>query len=56
MKRPPTGQVLERRGRTGEITYALRFRAYGQRQYVTLGAAANGRTGQGGRGTAERPG
>jgi integrase len=38
MARPPTGQVLERDGKRGR-TYALRFRAYGRREYVTLGAA-----------------
>jgi len=37
MPRPATGQVLEKRTANG-VTYALRFRAYGQRQYVTLGS------------------
>jgi integrase len=37
MPRKPTGQVLERRGKRGR-TFALRFRAYGQRQYITLGS------------------
>jgi integrase len=41
MARPPTGQVLEREGRRGR-TYALRFRAYGERRYVTLGGAEDG--------------
>jgi hypothetical protein len=35
MSRPATGQVLERRGKRGR-TYAIRFRAYGRRHYVTL--------------------
>jgi integrase len=38
MARPPSGAVLERRGKTG-TTYALRFSAYGQRRYVTLDVA-----------------
>jgi integrase len=37
MARPPTGQVLERNGKRGRV-FALRFRAYGQRQYVTTEA------------------
>lgn len=36
MPRPATGQVVIRDGARG-ITFALRFRAYGKRQYVTLG-------------------
>ena len=43
MPRPATGQVLERDGRGGR-TFALRFRAYGRRQYVTLGNAEDGWT------------
>lgn len=39
MARPPTGQVLERRGRRG-TTYALRFRAYGRRHYLTTTATS----------------
>jgi integrase len=39
--RPPTGQVLDRPGKEG-VTYALRFRAYGLRRYITLGGAAEG--------------
>jgi integrase len=39
----PTGQVIEKETREGR-TYALRFRAYGERQYVTLGATADGWT------------
>jgi integrase len=38
MARPPTGQVLERPGKDG-VRYALRFRACGQRHYVTTDAA-----------------
>src|SRR5207245_307837 len=34
-------QLVERVGRQG-TTYALRFRAYGQRRYVTLGAGREG--------------
>lgn len=41
MARPPTGQVIERDGKCG-VTYALRFRAYGQRRYVTLGGKEDG--------------
>lgn len=43
MARPPTGQVLERTTSRGH-TYALRFRAYGKRQYLTLGANDDGWT------------
>src|SRR4249919_3774833 len=35
----PTGSVIARRGRHG-TTYALRFRAYGQRRYVTTAATS----------------
>jgi integrase len=43
MPRPATGQVIvdERRG---SPTFALRFRAYGKREYVTLGTAEEGWT------------
>jgi integrase len=41
MARPPTGQVLERTTRHGR-TFALRFRAYGKRRYLTLGSSGNG--------------
>ena len=37
------GQVLEREWKTG-AGFALRFRAYGQRQYLTLGLASEGWT------------
>jgi integrase len=39
----PSGQVIEKETREGR-TFALRFRAYGERQYVTLGAARDGWT------------
>jgi hypothetical protein len=43
MARRATGQVLvDTRGRTR--TFALRFRAYGQRHYLTLGSASDGWT------------
>jgi integrase len=41
--RPATGQVLERRSSRGH-TYALRFRAYGKRQYLNLGTSHDGWT------------
>jgi integrase len=41
MARPATGQVVEVDGAEGR-TFALRFRAYGKRRYVTLGLAADG--------------
>jgi integrase len=43
MARKATGSVVERRTQEG-IVYALRFRALGQRRYVTLGTAAEGYT------------
>jgi hypothetical protein len=43
MPRRSTGQVLERE-RDGGCVFALRFRAYGKRRYVTLGSAAEGWT------------
>lgn len=45
MPKPATGQVLARDGARG-TTYALRFRAYGARQYVTLGSSNDGWTQQ----------
>ena len=36
MPRPATGQVVERRTSAATV-YALRFRAYGKRRFVTLG-------------------
>ncbi len=43
MPRPATGQVIvdERRR---SATFGLRFRAYGKREYVTLGTAGEGWT------------
>ena len=38
MARHATGQVIERRGKRG-VSFGLRFRAYGQRHYVTSTAA-----------------
>lgn len=43
MARKPTGQVVDRRGKRGR-TFAIRFRAYGRREYETLGAAEDGWT------------
>ena len=43
MARPATGSVVERRRARGTV-YALRFRAYGERQYVTLGDTSEGWT------------
>lgn len=43
MPRPASGQVIERDGKRGR-SYALRFRAYGRREYVTLGGADDGWT------------
>lgn len=43
MARPASGQVVEKRTSRG-VTFALRFRAYGRREYVTLGTAADGWT------------
>jgi integrase len=36
MARPPTGQIVERDGARGR-SFALRFRAYGRREFLTLG-------------------
>ncbi len=41
MARKPTGQVITKRCKRG-VVFALRFRAYGQRRYVTLGTRAKG--------------
>lgn len=43
MARPATGQVVCDRRRKSPV-YGLRFRAYGTRQYLTLGTAAEGWT------------
>src|SRR3954453_8790 len=45
MGRPLKGQVVERKTSAG-VVYALRFTAYGERQYVTLGPRADGWTRQ----------
>ncbi|MDX6699470.1 MAG: integrase [Solirubrobacteraceae bacterium] len=45
MGRRPTGQVIEKQTREGRV-FALRFRAYGQRHYLTLGGADEGWTRQ----------
>ena len=37
MARPPSGSIVERRGKRG-TTYGLRFRAYGKRHYLTADA------------------
>ena len=42
MARPATGQVVERKLTRGARSYALRFRAYGERHYLTLGNAKEG--------------
>jgi integrase len=41
MARPATGQVVERPTTRGR-SFALRFRAYGRREYLTLGTAEDG--------------
>lgn len=41
MTRPATGAIVEKRTTRG-TSYALRFRAYGQRRYLTLGTTADG--------------
>lgn len=43
MSTRPEGQVMERSGGRGKV-YALRFQAYGQRRYLTLGTATEGWT------------
>jgi integrase len=43
MARKATGQVLERKTKRGRV-FALRFHAYGERQYITLGGASGGWT------------
>jgi hypothetical protein len=37
MARPATGQIIERQGTRGR-TFGLRFRAYGDRHYITAAA------------------
>ena len=41
MPRRPTGEVIARERADGRV-FALRFRAYGRRHFVTLGGAADG--------------
>jgi integrase len=41
MARPASGQVVEKTTKRGRV-FALRFRAYGERRYVTLGTTAEG--------------
>jgi len=43
MARRATGQVVERE-RKGGVTFGLRFRAYGRREFQTLGSSADGWT------------
>ena len=43
MPRPAAGQVVVRKRRRS-TTFAIRFRAYGEREYMTLGTAAEGWT------------
>src|SRR5688572_14673638 len=43
MARKATGQVVERKRKGGRV-FALRFRAHGERQYVTLGRFEDGWT------------
>ena len=45
MAKRPTGEVIERERKSGRV-FALRFRAYGRRHFVTLGGAADGWTRQ----------
>ena len=40
MARKPTGQVIERTGRDGRMYRSLRFRAYGERRFLALGAVS----------------
>lgn len=44
MARKATGQIYERPGTHGSISYAIRFPAYGKRRYVTLGRSDDGWT------------
>lgn len=38
MPRPATGTIVERRDKRGDVRFGLRFRAYGERHYVTAKA------------------
>ena len=42
MARPATGNVVTRKLANGATRYSLRFRAYGERVYETLGTDAEG--------------
>jgi integrase len=44
MPRPATGQVIERETRSGPTSYALRFRALGERRFLLLGYSTEGWT------------
>ena len=44
MPRASSGSIIETKTAAGEVVFALRFRALGRRQYVTLGSAADGWT------------
>ena len=44
MARPATGEVNTRVRKDGLTSFALRFRAYGQRRFVTLGTDEDGWT------------
>ena len=45
MAKRPTGEVIERERKNGRV-FALRFRAYGRRHFVTLGGTGDGWTRQ----------
>jgi hypothetical protein len=45
MAKRATGEVIERERKSGRV-FALRFRAYGRRHFVTLGGAGDGWTRQ----------
>jgi integrase len=40
MARPPSGAIVERPGKDGATRFAIRFRAYGTRRYVTTSATS----------------
>lgn len=44
MARPANGSIVERKSKTKGTVYAARFRAYGERQFVTLGNSGDGYT------------
>ena len=45
MAKRATGEVIERERKSGRV-FALRFRAYGRRHFLTLGGAGDGWTRQ----------